>query len=484
MIPYGKWAPDSEQVNGNLMLEAVNCLPAPQGFKPLPAPVAVSEPLPSECRGAVTVLKSDGSGQSYAGTFDKLFRLGSQQKWVDVSRTGDPYATGAGERWRFADFGDNVLATNFVDEVQTAKIETGAAFSDLKGNPPKARYIGVLRDFVVLACLEGETASVQWSGINDSENWTPGTKFSGKQQLPEGGPIQGFLGGEVGWVFQTANVTRMTWVPGSEFIMQFDEQKAGRGLFAPNSLVRVGQTAYYMSADGFYRMDLASGVAEALGVGKWRNWILDDIKAGTTLFLYGSASPRNTAIVWSYVSKGSTETTRPNRALIYDWTLDEATVADVSVQALSAWLTQGVTLDTMNDFGTLDELPVSLDSPFWKGGAALLGIIDENGRLAHLEGPNLPAQLTTADGQRQGRRTLVRAIEPEIDTSELTIEVAARERKADTVSYGPANGMETTGEVPAWSEGNLLRARLRSARGADWSYLTGLETVFEDAGVR
>ena len=87
MIPSGHWHPDAQAINGPLMLEAVNVLPTPQGFRPLRSPTAVSEALPGECRGAATVVKTDGAGRSYAGTQTGLYTLAADVSWTDITRS-------------------------------------------------------------------------------------------------------------------------------------------------------------------------------------------------------------------------------------------------------------------------------------------------------------------------------------------------------------------------------------------------------------
>jgi hypothetical protein len=76
----------------------------------------------------------------------------------------------------------------------------------------------------------------------------------------------------------------------------------------------------------------------------------------------------------------------PDKILVYDRVLDEATVITVSAETLMTWVTAGVTLDTMNSFGTLDALPYSLDSSYWKGGSSLIGMFGTDHKLAHLLG--------------------------------------------------------------------------------------------------
>ena len=485
MLPFGKFHPDKYAADAKICVRAVNCLPDPQGYRPLPGPVEVSDGLPERCLGAVTAQKLNGAGEAYAGTADRLYSLSNTLDWVDASRPSGDYGTDPGERWNWAQFGQNLVATNFSDDVQFINVENGTTFDDLAGTPPKARYPGVMREFLVLAGIEGEEDTLRWSGLNDIEEWTPGVKQSGGQQMPTGGPISGFIGGEVGYVMQRARVTRMTYLPGSEFTMQFDEVEGGRGLQAPHSLVRLGRFAFYLSSDGFYRMDLSSGAAEPIGVGKWINFFRADVRAGSSLFVLGLLAPGLTAIVWPYVSRANTtDDTIPDKAVIYDWTLDEATIAHVNIEAVASWVTEGVTLDTMNPLGNMDTLIVSLDSPFYRGGEPLAGIITTNGKLAHFQGPAMQAQFETCDGHMPGRRTFITGTEPMIDTEDLSVEVAMRERFGDVVNFNFPEVPESTGDVPAWASGNYGRARITIKEGAAWTVASGLETIRKDAGAR
>jgi hypothetical protein len=485
VIPYGPWHPDVVSINANALRQAQNCRPVANGFAPLQQPTAVSEALPATCRGAVTVLQLDGTGASYAGTEEALYSLQPDLTWTDVTRAvGGAYGVTSGERWRFTSFGDLIIATSYTDDIQKASISGGGAFQALGGTPPKARYIDVMRDFVVLACLDGNENRIHWSGLNDAEGWTIGTNSSDIQDFPSGGPVTGFLGGEVGYVFQRERVTRMTYLPGSDIIMQFDQVEGGRGLAAPNSLVRLGQEAFYLTSDGFYRMSLVNGGAQPIGIGKWHDWFTNDIKPGSDLFVYGALTPANDAILWAYISKDSPSVTTPNKVVLYNFHLDEATTALLDVEAVAPWLTAGFTLDTINSFGDLDNLPVSLDSPFWKGGAPIAGIIGTDNKLQHFEGSNMEATFITSDGQREGRRTHINGIRPHIDTSAVTVEIGGRERDSDVVSYGPVETMEDTGWVPTWVSGNYLRARIKVPAGSTWNVAKGFDVDFADAGKR
>lgn len=443
------------------------------------------DPMPLNGRvfGAVTILTEDGSSVSFAGTANRLYRLSSASSWNNVSRlVGGDYATPTSERWRFEVFGSNLIATNFIDDVQKFDLSGGANFTALGGSPPKARYIAVVREFVVLGCLDGAQRRVQWCSIGNSEEWVPGTNSGDYQDFPSGGPVRGLIGGEVGYVFQDDRVTRMIFAPGSDEVFQFDEVEGGRGLKAPNSLVRLAREAFYWGGDGFYKFDLGSGASSPIGVGKWARWFVGDMRAGTEGSILSAVSPTERAILFPYISRGNSSTI-PDRVLIYDWALDEATFADITIEAIATWLSQGYTLDTMNSFGSLDTLPYSLDAPFWKGGTPLLALFNASHRLNYLQGPNMAAEFVTADGQGE-QRAQIRAVRPHIDTTAVTVAVSMRERDADTWVFPPEESMEDTGEVPAWCSGNLARARVKISAGAVWTYAKGLKTVLGRAGKR
>lgn len=537
MIQFGPWHPDKAGINVPVCVSAVNCVPGVNGFRPLPGLADASGAVGTDfitddagqyitdegnayisadatvtdyvldqdgnyitddlgsnietesrltglsCYGAAVVFDDDGDVFTFAGGSNALFKLDASSNWIDVSRTsGGNYSTGSGERWQFGFAGGLVIAVTIAVEPQKYLLNTSDNFTALGGVPPRARYIATVGEFVVLGGLASDERTVHWSGLANAEHWTPGTQSCDIQTFQNGGPIRGLVGGEVGYVFQAETVTRMTFVPGSEAIFQFDQVEGGRGLAAPYSLVKLGNEAFYLAADGFYKFSLGGGASSPLGVGKWASWFVGDIKAGTEPIVLGGVDPVGRRIVWAYNSRDNTGTT-PNRLLIYDWALDEATIADVSVIALGQVLTQGVTLDTMNLYGNLDTLPFSLDSPVWRGGASLLAVFGDDSTMSFFTGPAMEATFVTADGG-QGSRFVLKGVRPHVDTRSVTIEIAAREAEGDTLSYGPSEGMADTGVVPAWASGFLARARVTVAEGAVWTKITGMTDILGGVGKR
>lgn len=525
MLPFGAWHPDAAGINSPAVLVAKNVTPAVTeggngvmpAFAPSRAPVAVSDALPeglrddsgelllddlgveittpglgvdSVCYGIFAVVENGGIVVRVAGTASDLFHLiGSE--WIEVSRaSGGAYATAFRERWRFAGWNPFIIATNYTDDVQ--KYDTSApspTFTALGGSPPKARFVGVVRDQVVLAGLDGHENRLAFSGFNDSESWPmDGTNGSDFQDFPDGGPLTGFVGGPVGHVFQPQKVTRMTQVTDATILFQFDEVQGGKGCVASNSIVKVGDLIYYFSADGFQVLSITTGQVQPIGENKWRRWFLGDYRAGTEPWILGAIDPLNPVIRWAYVS-GSSPGNTPTRVIVYNWKIDEATFEEYAtgIEAMTNWLSGSVTLDDLGPYGTLDTLPFSLDSPFWKGGVPLLSMIDGNHKLNYLEGAPLAAEVITADGMGQGR-SFIRGTRPLIDTTQITGAIAMRERDGDAiggeVNFPVQEVMEDTGVISAHTSGNIARAKYQIPAGADWLLFKGIDTSLGRAGRR
>lgn len=482
-IPWGMWNPDRAQINAPVVIEAKNVIPGVTSFLPLNAPIASTTEVSAAVRGAVSVLKDDGSVSTYAGTQTKLYKLNATASWDDVSRlSGGAYSVGTGDQWKFDVYGNNLIAANVNAALQYIDITSGSNFAAVSG-APQARHVAVLREFVLCGGISGNDKRVQWSGNGNMTVWNDPTQEADYQDIPNGGPVRGVLGGEVAYVLQAARVTRMTYVAGSAAIMQFDEVEGGAGLAAPHSLVKLRNEAYYFATDGFRKFSLGAVQSVPVGVTKWIKWFLNDMKAGTELSIIGSANPVKPHIVWAYVSRTATGNT-PNKLLIYDWSLDEATTAEISTESLVKWLSPGTTLDGMTAAGytNLDTLPFSLDSPFWKGGASVLGVFTTDHKLSLLSGTPMQAQIVTGDGKIDSR-SFVSSTTPKCDAATVTVAVSGRERQSDSVLFGPDESMEDTGEVPAHVSGNVVRARV-TIPAQTWTQIEGIDTNIGAAGSR
>ncbi len=171
VIPFGEYLPDLPDLANPGATVAKNVIPHANSYLPLKALSTNSDALTAFCRGAYAATDKALVVYNFAGDATKLYSLASQTH-SDVSST--TYTTAAGENWSFVKWGEKIIATNFTDVPEITTL--GAAnFTNLGGSPPRARHVGIVRDFVVFGYLkESGTVypnRVRWSGIGDETAW-------------------------------------------------------------------------------------------------------------------------------------------------------------------------------------------------------------------------------------------------------------------------------------------------------------------------
>ena len=491
VINFGPFRPDVEGVDRNIMVDVVNVTPALGGFRPVGSLAATTDALLDVCIGSASFLDETGSGITFAGTAAGLFRLADDKSWTDVTKVGGPYATATGERWRFAQFGTLGIATNFSDPPQKIDLTNPTAvFENLGGTPPNARYVTVVASFLEFGNLSDIggvnvfPSRVQWSGLNDAEEWTPGINSSGLQDFLDGGPVQGLVGGDTGYIFQTQGIQRQIFIPASDLIFQFDKVETDRGLLASGSLVHIARQIYFLDRNGFYVFDISENKSIPIGVDKIDRFFNLNKRVNTDLLIQSTFDPVNHFIVWSYVST-DTVGNIPDRILIYNWETKEFSKINIKTTAFVQFVTSRVSLDELDSFGTMETLPFSLDSPFWSGGNVILGIFGSDDKLSNLTGPFLEALLETADAQlNPGGRTYISGITPVIDAPAVFVKIGFRERIGDNIQFTKEEGLESTGQVPLIASGRYLRARIRIPSATNWFLAQGVDPVISADGGR
>jgi len=203
-LDMAEWMPDRPGVVGALT-EATNVYPVASGYAPFPSAVvlsnAASEPLLTCFAG-----KSSGSVTLFAGGASALFKYDSADLDLDdVSQSGGYTANS----WDFTQFGSVVIAANGSDILQGWTLGTSTEFADLDASAPNAKFVTVVRDFVVAANAPSDPNKVYWSDINDETDWTPGAASqSDIQVIADGGDIVGLTGGEIGIVLLERSIVR------------------------------------------------------------------------------------------------------------------------------------------------------------------------------------------------------------------------------------------------------------------------------------
>jgi len=472
-INFGEWIPDQPGVAGNLT-EAKNVYPIATGYAPFPLAVDYSAAA-SETLNNVVAGKSGATTQIFAGGASKLFKLDATDLSMDdVSKAGG-YVTPAGDRWNFTQFGGVLLAANNEEKIQAWTIGTSTAWNDVAAAAPVAKYLTVVRDFVVSANIGAGTypTRVQWSDINDETDWTSGaTSQSDHQDIADGGEIRAITGGEFGLVLTERAVIRMSYV-GSPFFFQFDTISRGLGCFEQNSIAQYGGVTYFLSDDGFYACDGQSVIP--IGAEKVDRFFFNDANISLITNMSAAIDPSRALVLWCY---GNAE--GGQSILAYQWQIKRWSYGTTTADRIASAMTTGVTLEGLNAYGTVDSITSSWDDRIWAGGDLLLAGSD-GAKIVTFTGAKATASITTGD-INAGNVTMLSMVRPIVDNGSATASVASRNILSAAPSFGSAVATNSDGRSPQRSVGRYHRVRVSPS--GNWNVATGVEVDLSNAGSR
>ena len=193
-----------------------------------------------------------------ANTFTVTTTSATTSGNVTIKVSSTDYTTQSGDRVRFTQFGRTIISTNNSQRLQSWDLTSSTSFKNLSDSAPIAKYITVVRDFVVVANTnEGsqQPYRVRWSALNNETDWVENVNTqSDYQDIPDGGQIVGIRGGEFGVIFLDRAIHRMSYV-GTPFIFQFDNISRNKGCIASGSIAQYQGISFFLSDDGFYMCD-------------------------------------------------------------------------------------------------------------------------------------------------------------------------------------------------------------------------------------
>ena len=402
-IPFGPWLPDQPRLNnpGSVMVE--NLIPiTAASYRPMVDFSPLSESLAARCNGMFSCINRDRTVNNFAATASNIYLLNmNNNTWQNVSVTGG-YNGESDRNWSVVNYAQTVLFANYSDPVQHYDLLGGTGKCIPLGNKvPKARYLTIIRDFVMMANLFDATDGacpyrVQWSAIGDALNWPqPGTSTAVSLQsdmqdlLGNGGEIQGIVGnlGSVdGVIFTEHMLYRINYV-GPPAIFSFMPVENSRGTSVPNSIVQVGSRVFFLGDDGFYQFE--GSEITPIGSGRVDKSFFQDVDQSKLYLMSATCDPINSLVFWSYKSNSS-KNGRPDRLLVYNWSIVNAdgsvgrwTRCNLDCNLLGRFTSQGGGLESISqNFPQLEEVPFSFDSRFWQGTKQFLAIMDGANKLS------------------------------------------------------------------------------------------------------
>ncbi len=483
LLPFGDYKPDISDYEGKSTKNILNVLPRGDGYGPIQAFTEFSGALPGVCRGGFYALKSDGSVAIFAGTSTDLYVMNNTDyTWTLASKSGVSYsALSSDAQWQFVQFGNFVIAVQENVPPQVYDLSSSTEFADLGGSPPQAAYASIVGRFVVLSGLQSNPYRVQWSGLNATTTWTSGVNSSDFQDFPDGGVVRGVAGGETGTIFQDQAIRRMSYIPGSPLVFQIERISQDKGLYAPYSIIRAGETIYFYAGQGFYKI-LPGLLPEQIGRERIDRTFKDDLdKSNLQLFL-GLADPRSSRVYWAYKSMNG-QAGQFDKILGYDAALDRWFPMSMSGEYAVGISQSGITLEALDSISSsIDAMILSLDA-YAAAVQPEIGVFNGDHKLGFLRGSNLEATVESSEQGTDGRKLFVRGFRPVTDAATVYGSVSSR----DTTSATPVAGSEVlvnsrTGRCDMRASTRYSRFKCRIPAGTDWTSIAGIEPDFRMDG--
>ncbi len=475
-VTFGEWTPDQPGISNGLR-KAENVFSKQIGYGAVPTPVDYSAAASENLNSVVAAKTTVGGTLLFAGGNTKLFKLDQSDLSLDnVSKSGN-YTTSTDQRWRFTQFGTVLIAANGTAKLQGYDVDSATLFADLAADAPTARYVTVVRDFVVCGNVQTDYPNrVQWSGINNEATWTPSaTTQADYQDIPDGGTVVGLTGGEFGLVFMDRSIHRMSYV-GSPLVFQFDNISRNLGCYEPNSIIQYGGTSFFLADDGFYACDGQNVIP--IGNEKVNRYFFNDVDEGTLFLMSAAVDPAKKLIIWSYASKSSAT---PDKLIIYNYQTQRWTSGTASVDRIASTSTPSVNLEGMDVYGTLDTIMTSFDSRLWLGGRLQLAGVD-GAKIITFTGANATATLETGDIEIPGSTSAITMVKPIVDDGSASVALLSRRLLTESTVFGSQTAANSENRVAVRGIGRYHRLQLTPT--GSWTSAVGMDIDLNPLGTR
>lgn len=484
LIPFGSYTPDLPAHQNEGVTDLLNAIPQARGYRGMPTLVPTTNALTGRCLGMWSAIDSAGNAYNFASDSTDLYKRASNQ-WEVASSATAAYSVADGLTWCFTQFANDVIAVADAEDPQRFEIGSSSSFSTLSATAPQARHCAVVNDFLVLGHITNNPRRVQWSPIRlPTGDWTASLEtLAGSQDLAgHGGYVQAIVGGHFGVVFQEYAVWRMVG-PSVPEKFQFQRIEEEQGTPSPRSVVKKGETIYYLGQDGFY-MTTGAGPSVAIGKNQIDEEFFADVDITNFAYVVGKADPSEPLIWWIYPSVNSNGV--PDKVLFYDIVNRKWGRGEQDLEWVGLLRADGLNLEQLDAIYTdLDSIPFSLDSPALAGGRPEMSGFDLSHKSGAFNGSHAAASIVT--GQLQpvpGKRMLLQNMRPIVDAAtpeNLACNVLAKTRTNDAGGFLASSiDVDSEGDCPVLTSGRYFRFKLNITGNFDNAHGIDVDQWSED----
>jgi hypothetical protein len=469
-VQFTEWLPDQPGLIGAL-IEAKNVHPKAVGYGAFPEAVDISEAASEDLNSAVAS-KTTTTTKVFAGSSTKLFLLDSTDLSLDDVSATTYTAT---ENWRFTQFGSYLIGANGNEPLQYYDMDASTTFANLDSAAPTAKFVTVVRDFVVAGNTGTSSSEVVWSGINNPNTWaSSAVTQSDFQEIPDGGEIRGITGGEFGLVLLERSIHRMSYV-GTPLVFQFDNISRNLGCYESQSVVQWQGITYFLSDDGFYACN--GQQVEGIGAEKVDRFFFSTLNESLLSTMSAAVDPIKNLIVWGYPSNNELY-----NLLIYHTPTKRWSYAETTANRVASFSTPGVTVEGLDAYNaSIDALGISLDSRQWIGGKMVFGGV-KGAKIISFTGNPKAASIVTNEIHSDNNATMVTLAKPIVDGGSASVAVASRFLLSDTPNFGSDIAADSDNRVGIRSVGRYHRFRVTPS--GSWETAIGLDIDIQPAGTR
>lgn len=465
-ILFGEWLPDQPAQLGQGLAKADGVVAIAGGYAPIAgfAPMK-NGTLAGRCIGAGGYRHADAP-YLFAATATNIYSYSTSGYASVASGLSGTRDLGV----RFCPYGAFMLATNGTDPIKTFDPASPGAMTNLGGSAPTARYLGVVRGFVVAGYAGGSGLRIAWSDNGNPASWTAGgASEAGQYDMAGGGDVTGVVGGEYGLIFQEDRILRMSYTA-DDTIWQFDELVTDAGCAVPKSLASWGKTSFFWSNRGFMTCD---GVTvQAIGDEKVDRTFRSLIDRGYYGAMSAVVDPARALYIVAVPSADPTTS-----VFLYNYAQGRWTTATLTSEYLFSALSLSTTLEDLDTlYASIDADGLVLDGAALRGGVPSVMLFDGAHRLGTLSGP--PIAATIADAMRElapGMRSRIRSVRPLADAAGATVRIAGTNRLSDTASETSYADAQANGAYRCRENWNQTRITVAIPAGAGWSSAQGYD---------
>lgn len=240
-------------------------------------------PLPKQTLGSALTLQgqpvngmhvhlypSSLGTSSYSGDLSTVF-AGTQERLYSITSASSSHlsraalyaqgGTDAPAAWCFCSFGNDIIATNYVDEIQYRANNAGS-FANLitSAFKPQGRFVDVARTALIVANLEGSAAAgtgfadeYAWSVFGNAASFDTAGGAGRQRSLARPGQLTGLMGGEFFRLFKATSMSGVNFTGSSVSPWREDLISGSIGTPFAKSIVetKAGELAFW-GRDGFY----------------------------------------------------------------------------------------------------------------------------------------------------------------------------------------------------------------------------------------